>query len=406
MADQMKQVFYNYNGRFAPLPPVPSDEQVLGYLESDACPLNEVVVGEQNKGNMEIIKTKAFMALRHPNRSVRGLNFGLYSSTGQGKTFIVRQFAKTIGVPFVLIQATVVKTTYEIFEMICEAHKKHRFTGDPLCPFVLKFPPVVECPDEESFYTIPPCIVLFDEAHQLNKRLMKGGLLNAMERDDGMMAIKPPGSHSKHLVVDCREVCWTIATTEKGDLFDALVNRIGTHIDWWPAGPEEVAEIVYRKIQKYRQEDEMMQNLPEISLEMCRRIAKYCVVPREAIGLALQVMQRYVITRDWERACADVARQMGFVAGGITKKQLEILKILGQRPVAETRLASLLKIRVEQLRNYELPSLMQYNQGGPYVVALTGRGLCITEKGLELLESLGIGHRGKRVTAEYFESRR
>ena len=97
---------------------------------------------------------------------------------------------------------------------------------------------------------------------------------------------------------------------------------------------------------------------------------------------------------------------MGLNEYGLTKKQTDILHSLGQRPIAESRLAEIAKCRIAQVKKYELPALMQYNNGGPFVVSVSGRGMCITRNGLLMLEKMGMDHKGDKITAEYFESKR
>jgi hypothetical protein len=49
---------------------------------------------------------------------------------------------------------------------------------------------------------------------------------------------------------------------------------------------------------------------------------------------------------------------------------------------------------------------MQYSAGGPFVISVSGKGLCITNAGISLLDKMNIEHKGSKVTAEFFESRR
>ena len=49
---------------------------------------------------------------------------------------------------------------------------------------------------------------------------------------------------------------------------------------------------------------------------------------------------------------------------------------------------------------------MQYTNGGPFVISVAGKGMCITKFGLKLLEQMGVEHGGYKITAEYFESKR
>ncbi len=232
---------------------------------------------------------------------------------------------------------------------------------------------------------------------------MTGGLLNAMEPDDGLMVVKRGRTGS--MLVDCKDVCWIGATTEKGKLFDAFANRLGTDIEWRSAAASEVAQIVKQKLDRKAESGEIAFSMP---LEACEIVARYRRVPREAINFGLKVIQqRDMLPSDtWDEAAAQVARDIGLDEWGFTRKQVAILAAMGQRPIAEKRLAAVAKCRMEQVERYELPMLIDYSNGGPLVVSVTGRGMCITEAGLRELDKRGISHKGRKITAEYFEERR
>ena len=219
MPQQFEKTFFDDTATraadFLPLPP--TDEQVRIALASNnhSCPLNDVIVSEHNEGNMRNLRRFAFTALKRYNRSCRGCNFGIYSGSGQGKTFVVKQWAKTIGIPFVFVQSASITDTWSLFELIKAEFEKHEFRGDmlytpPKCPQYpsgnTKFAKIVECRNEKdgTDFTIPPCIVFFDEAHALPKKMMQGGLLNAMERDDGIMAMRPAGIKADALTANMR----------------------------------------------------------------------------------------------------------------------------------------------------------------------------------------------------------
>lgn len=408
---QLMKVFYDPSSTRAHrnLPEAPTEDQIRMALSqnSERCPLNQIIVSDANAGNMRMLRDFAFTALKRYNRSLRGCNFGIYAGSGQGKTYVVKQFAKTVGIPFVFVQSASISNTWDLFEQIKDAFDEHRFEGDVLSKQPCNFKPIVEWknPKDGTDFTIPPCIILFDEAHQIPRKMMKGGLLNAMERDDGMMAIKSPGAKSDFKIVNCQNVCWIAATTERGMLFDAFENRLGTAIEWHSAGPDEVASIIKMKMDAYHKDGDLPFTMPE---DVCHMVAKYQRVPREAISFATKVIQRRDImpSHTWEEACAAIAYDMGLDEWGFTRKQVMILKALGQRPIAESRLPGVAKCRIEQVQKYELPFLMSYDGDGPYIVSVSGKGSCITEAGLLELEKRGIDHKGKSITAEYFESKR
>ncbi|TXI89760.1 MAG: AAA family ATPase [Chryseobacterium sp.] len=411
-AQQYEKLFFDpSDNRSIPcLNTAPSEEQIRIALSQNnqKCPLNDVIVSDQNEGNMRTLRRFAFTALKRPNRSCRGCNFGIYSSSGQGKTYIVKQWAKTIGIPFVFVQSSSINDTWSLFEQIRRAFDSHEFRGDVLYTPPdgnSKFPKIIEWRSGGTDYTVPPCIVFFDEAHLIPKKMMQGGLLNAMERDDGIMDMHPAGTKSDVITANMKNVCWVAATTERGRLFDAMENRLSTAIEWHPATLSEIADIVKLRISEYVATGELPFLMTDEAYEL---VAKYRRIPREAISFAQKVVQQKDImpSDTWKECVEQVARDIGIDEHGFTIKQIAILTALGQRPIAESRLADIAKCRTEQVQRFELPGLMSYDGNGPLVVVVSGKGMAITEAGLRELERRGLPHKGKKITAEHFESRK
>jgi Holliday junction resolvasome RuvABC ATP-dependent DNA helicase subunit len=390
---QWQKVFWNAGGMpYLPLKPTEEDIRVMISPNYHGCALNDIIYGSENEGNMRILRRFAFTAMKRHNHSCRGCNFGIYAQSGQGKTYVVKQFAKTVGLPFIFVQPTAINNTARLFEMICEECDDF---GTPIRAWKPKA-------TTKADYTLPPIIIFFDEAHALPRKMMTGGLLNAMEADDGHMVVKQGASGS--VLVDCKDVCWIGATTERGKLFDAFSNRLGTDIEWRSAGLAELALIVQQKMVARLKAGEIPFDMP---LEFCRLAAHYRRVPREAINFALKMIQQVdMIPSDtWEDAGAQVAVDLGLDEWGFSEKQVAILTALGQRPIAEGRLSTVARCRIEQVQQYELPMMMAYTHGGPLMIS-TSRGMCITEAGLAELDKRGIKHNGREITAERFEEKR
>lgn len=376
-----------------PLPPTEDEIRLAISVNSQHCALNEIIHGEENEGNMRTLRRLAFTALKRHNHSCRGCNFGIYAQSGQGKTFVVKQFAKTVEIPLVFVQSASLSDTAMLFDMIGAECDK---IGTPLVPYK-------PTPDTKADFTLPPVIVFFDEAHALPTKMMTGGLLNAMEPDDGLMVIKR--GRSGGTLVDCKDVCWVAATTEKGKLFDAFANRLGTDIEWRSAEAPQVARIVKQKLDRKAKSRELPFSMP---LEACAIVARLRRVPREAINFAVKMIQQrdMLPSYSWDEAAAQVAQDIGLDEWGFTQKQIALLTAMGQRPIAEKRLPHVAKCRMEQLERFELPMLIDYSNGGPLVVSVSGRGMCITAAGLRELDKRGIPHNGNKITAEHFEDRR
>ena len=130
---QPQKVFYDASPdrKFPTLPQRPSDDDIRTSLAENNrnCPLNNVVVSKSSRGNMRMLRRFAFSAYRRENRSCRGCNFGIYSPPGQGKTFVVKKFAETIGLPFVFVQSSSLDNNYSLFLQISDVFKKF---GTPL----------------------------------------------------------------------------------------------------------------------------------------------------------------------------------------------------------------------------------------------------------------------------------
>lgn len=397
MKVQKRKVFFDEtSNRSKPhLPAKPTDADIRVALADNnkACPLNDVVVSSKNQGNMRNLRRFAFSAYRNADRNCRGCNFGIYSPPGQGKTFVVKRFAETIGIPFVFVQSPTLESSYMLFEQISDAFER---AGNPL---------VQQDHPDHDFY-LPPCIVFFDEAHELRSSMMKGSLLNAMEPDDAKMIIRTPGTKGSVLRVDCYWVCWVAATTDRGDLFDAFESRLTTAIEWHPSEGDELVNIIKAGLKKKVAVGELDLCPPD---DVCELIAQYQKVPRLAIhGFGTKVVQHksFMPSCSWEECCKIVASDIGLNQHGFTQKQVAILTALGQRPIAEARLADIARCRVAQVKKFELPGLMQYTGHGPCVVSLSGKGMAITKHGLSMLDKMGIEHNGSRITAEFFESRK
>lgn len=393
---QKQTLFWHYPEKPLPgLPPKPSEEEVLEEISAsnDDCPLNKIICGTENAGNMRKLRRFAFTAMNRNNHSLRGCNFGMYAQSGQGKTFVIKQFSKTLEIPLIFVQSTALNDTSTLFDMISSECEKF---GTPLVSYQ-------SAKNPKADFTLPPMIVFFDEAHALPQKMMTGGLLNAMEPDDGMMLVKH--SDSSTSLVNCQYVCWVAATTEKGKLFDAFANRLGNDIEWRSAAPKEVSKIVKQKMDIRFANGELPLAITEVA---CDLVSNYRRVPREAINFAIDVVQqKHMCPSDtWEDAAKVVAEDMGLDQWGFSQKQIDILTALGQRPVAENRLSGVAKCRIEQVTRYELPMLMDYSNNSPLVVPVSGKGMCITEAGLEELKKRGITYSSRNITAEYFESKR
>jgi hypothetical protein len=366
----------------------PANEAIKSYL--DRSPLSEIIVSEANRGPFEILRRNAFMALKQMHHSPRGQSFLVDGRSGMGKTYIMGQYAKTLEIPYILIQSEGLKSTWMLFERIVAEFQK---TITPIVP-----------EDREDNYAIPPCIVAFDEAQALPKNLMKGGLLNAMEHSDGILQTTP-NKKSTPITVNCKHVCWAAMTTDKGLLFDAFKNRLENSISWAAADAEDIRRILMLQLTKEFNKHEVPILITD---EAARIVAQYELVPRSALSFARQMIyQIYMSQCGWQAAAKTVASNLRKVFCGLNEKQIKVLSALGQRPISKNALTVVAQCRrIEELEKDILPDLMEYSNNGPFVVSLSGRGCVITRAGVQILNNMGIANKGDRVTAETMESRR
>jgi Holliday junction resolvasome RuvABC ATP-dependent DNA helicase subunit len=388
---EMKAFFDPTAGREYPgLPARPTEAEVNDYMRQSA--LKRIIVGPQNKTNFKLIELTAFSILNKWNRNPRGNNFAIYCPPGQGKSFIVKQIASTLNIIFVFVQSASIDNLYTLFEQIKEECAKY---GTP----------IQKHKTDRADYLLPPMIIFFDEAHKLPMALMKAGLLNAMEPDDCIMVVREPRT-ANSFKVDCWNVLWAAATTDRGDLFDAFEQRLVNPIKWAPATVDELPVIIKAGLDAKLEHGELNIECPT---EACKLIPSYQKVPRLAIhrfGNKMVQLKQKEPGMSWEACCVSVSEMLGLDRFGMTRAQLALLQALGQRPIAEARLGNVCGCRAKEVSKYELPGLQQYYDGGPFVSSVSGRGMCITKSGLEQLNIRGITHEGERITAEYFEEKR
>lgn len=377
---QRQKVFFNPTfGRRADLPAKPTEDQIRMMLAQNnvSCPLNRIVVSKKNEDPMHILRLSAFSAFGKVNHSVRGHNFGIYSAPGQGKTTVVKLWAETIGIPFVFVQSSALKSTWQLWQAIRAEFEK---CGYPLVPQT-----------SEYHFGVPPCIVFFDEAHDLSPKLRRGGLLNPMEANDGWMVTSEEGKRNAQMYhIDCHEICWVCASTDPGIIFqtEAFYDRFANHLIWHSASKAELVKIVKN-------------SHPEIPDTACERVAFYRKNPRKAKAFAEQVkVQRQMMGCSWDEAAKRIAQVNQIDEWGMGAKELLVLKALGQRPIAKQNLTAPAQCRKEELEKMILPDLLNEIDGRPPLVAITHKGCAITRAGLVELDLRGVPHKGDGVIAE------
>jgi Holliday junction resolvasome RuvABC ATP-dependent DNA helicase subunit len=238
-------------------------------------------------------------------------------------------------------------------------------------------------PDVDNHFIIPPLILFIDEVHALPPQTVQS-LLKAIEPKDGRLATEEGWS------ADCRKICWIVATTDRGLLFDAFDTRF-RKIQLNLYGREEIAEIV--KL-----------NNPDWSIEVCRIVAQYCWrVPREALAFAQDMRTEYELQSrrgrvSWEQVAAAVARDSDIDPMGMTLQRVKALVALGQQgAIPRGRLCHYTQCKEEELIKFVMPPLITATANEPALVAVTSKGYSITRAGLKELERRGIPHQGDKA---------
>jgi Holliday junction resolvasome RuvABC ATP-dependent DNA helicase subunit len=309
-----------------------------------------------NEEAVEILSIYLFDALGNSNH-VCPHNIALLGPSSAGKTMMARKFAETLEIPYVELNPRAIKSIHSISEEIKSACEKYHidFVGDPI--------------------KLPPMVIFIDEAHALSNGIEQA-LLKATERSDTTLVTE------KGVKLDCSNVCWQLATTERGKLFEPFDTRF-EKINLRLYTKDEVAQIISNKF-------------PEWTQEICKNIANYCSrVPRESIAFAEMVKLAYAHNPgEWEEVIARVAELKGIDPYGMTYKRLDILTALGQRPLSIDQLCTVAGCEQEELRKYILPWLKESTPDQKPYVVVTNRHY-ITDEGLAELDKRGISYKNR-----------
>lgn len=318
-------------------------------------------------GNKEAVRRLAravFSAIGKEDRNCSEYSFALCGPASTGKTHLAKLFAKAIGVPFVVIEPQSVKRVHDIFEEMEKACVD--FKGHDLS--------FVEY--DGGRYFPPPMVVFIDEVHNLKNSVVQG-LLKATEPNDRVMVTE------EGCEVRTDKVCWMIATTDRGDLFDAFDTRF-QKVNLRLYSREEMARII-------------KMNNPDWDDDVCMLVAKYnSQVPREALAFArdMRVEHEMQTGMSWEDVAASVAKDHEIDEHGMTFKRVDVLRALGQSPVSSSQLPFVIHVKEEELRKFIMPPLMSRTPDQEPLVTVSSRGYTITMAGIAELDRRGIPHRG------------
>lgn len=362
MDGQLEYIFFNNS-------PPPPRETINAFLnpENKNSPYHGFI-GNKNAIN-KLIRID-FDALRNYNHVCNKVSVAFIGQSGSGKTELARRHAGANGCPLVELSPKSIKSLQDIFaEMsrVCE----------------LSNIPLIQVERKNNYY-LPPINVFIDEVHALSNYIIQG-LLKATEPKDAFIVTE------KNLRIDCENVHWVIATTDRGKLFDAFDTRF-SKIQLNLYNKDEIAQIVKVNYQQW-------------SMETCNLVAHYCSkIPREALVFAREMLMEWEMYPTlWETIAATVARDNEIDEFGMTYKRLNILKALGQGPIAEKRLPNIAGVKKEELEKFIMPWLLEStNDQLPYIT-VGNKGYEITETGIGELNKRGIPNKYHQLKlVDYF----
>lgn len=388
LAEETNPNCQNYIMFFQPDQPCPLTEDQRRWLVSPQnpnCPLSKFV---GNPKAVERFSIAAFAALGRHDHNAASQSFALIGPASTGKTTLPRLFAATIEIPYIEINPTALKSANDIVVEIAKVFERTRRFAEDTNRWENLSLQKLTFPGKEHLgpmFQIPPCVLFIDEIHALPKPIMNA-LLKAIEAQDRML-------QTEHYLVDCKNICFIIATTHQGKLFGPFDSRFSkVFLSLYTKA--EVAEIVHR-------------NFPQWDMQICKLIAHYSSnVPREALAFAREMVDlQPMYNCSWEDAARKVAENNKIDDFGMTEQRRNILTILGQNgPVSKARMAMMVGMSddIDALDKFALPPLMLITAEQPALITMCSRGLMITPAGLAELDRRNIKNLGKKAIPDTF----
>jgi len=310
-----------------------------------------------NERAVKKLQAVAFDALGRPDHRCRELAFALFGPPSSGKTTLAKLFANTVGLPFIDIQPKSVKT---LDDLVKEIDRVLAIEGVPLVEM-----------RRQKYYILPPSIIFVDEVHALADSMVQG-LLKATEYNDSVLVTESGKT------LNTFNVCWMIATTDEGKLFDAFRSRFSP-VNLTYLTKAEVAKIVGM-------------SHPDLPSEVCGLVAHYNGrVPRKALEFAryMKLIRNMKPELTWEQVAAEVAQDEGIDEFGMSKVHLDILRALSKGPIAKNRIVNVVGRKNEEVERYIMPVLLASTDDQPAMVTVTAKGYTLTPAGFVELEKRG-----------------
>jgi Holliday junction resolvasome RuvABC ATP-dependent DNA helicase subunit len=312
-----------------------------------------------NEGSVNRLRTMLKAAkLRGDIKLSRVLMFSGPASTG--KTELAGRVARFLGLPFLSVDGTSVKTREQLASMINDAIEGHKLQPENLG----KVGGVLTI-------KLPPMVIFIDEFHLVSVPLQEA-LLTVTDTNNRTMLVERPQRH--RLAAD--NVTFILATTMESKVTNALLTRCDK-IELRRYGRDEVAQIVH-------------QAHPHIFIELCQMIADASrYTPREALQIAVNVNDAIAVA-DPDQTIDDVVREVirsrGSYLNGITQRDVGLMRILNEsrKPMSLTSLVGALHLNSANELTEVIEPYLIYRRW----VQISSKGREITREGIEMLRQI------------------
>ena len=278
-----------------------------------------------------------------------------------GKTELCRRVASTLGLPFVPLDGTALKSRDKLFELVDAALKQAGVS--PLTGGEIGGLPVIE---------YPPFTVFVDEVH-LVPRPVQESFLTALESKDRTV-------HLGNRYARLANATFLFATTRPASVDSALRSRCET-INLLPYTVDEVAIMLANAFpgwlpRVYERLAVLGRRVPRVALSLAGDLKNEALI--RGADPATEQMQVHLETIRNERQIED---------DGIGLPEIEYMRVLqraGGKPVGLDRISAQMRaVPVETIEAEVEPFLLEER-----LIELTGRGRQLTRKGMERLAKL------------------
>jgi len=326
---------------------VPTHEEKMRTISRDnvASPFHRFIGNDKAIKKLQVV---AYDALGKDNHLCREMAFSIFGPPSSGKTTLVKIFSKTLDIPFMEFGPQIKQTE----DILKEAERILSIENVPLVEF-----------KRRNYFELPPCVIFIDEIHAVSDNIIQA-LLKATEYSDGMMITE------KGRTVNCFNVCWMIATTDEGMLFDAFRSRFSPLVLTYLSN-KEIGKIV---------------NLahPDIPLQDCEIIAYYnSRVPRKALEFAryTKMVRSTLGDMDWKTVIKKVAQDEDIDDYGMQAVHRKVIQALAKSPIAMSRMSLVIGRKKEEVERFVMPWLMVDTEDGKALVKVTNKGYDLTDEG-------------------------